>query len=83
MTKEEKQELKDTLIKFGNKGTLANDECLEVLNEKERTIICYRYVDGMSWDFIPDKVRFSRTHCFRIHDKALEKMLKFLKEKLD
>lgn len=79
MTKEEKQELKDKLIKFGDKGTLANDECLKVLNEKERAIICYRYVNKLEWGEIAEKVYFSKMHCNRIHDKALEKILKFFK----
>ena len=56
------------------------DKVFRELSSKERKILEYRYKYGMCWDFIPEKVKFSRTHCFRVHNKALDKIHKFLKE---
>lgn len=47
---------------------------------RERDIIYYRYKDGISWDFIPEKVRLSRMQCFRIHNKAIEKLWEFFRK---
>jgi len=47
---------------------------LSRLSKPERDVINLRYKYGISWDFIAEKVNFSRMQCFRIHNRALEKI---------
>lgn len=35
----------------------------------------------MGWDFIPEKINYSRMQCFRIHNTALEKIKSFFENK--
>lgn len=45
---------------------------LQVLDGLEKDIMQLRYIGGLSWDEIADKVNISSRHVYRIHDKALE-----------
>jgi len=120
MDKEEKQKIKDRLIRWGNvsfdlserreehkrltESQIADEygericslnaeikrlideetviyNALRILNRRERHIVYYRYRDDISWDSISELMRLSRMQCFRIHDKALEKIHGYLKEK--
>lgn len=47
---------------------------LQVLDGLEKDIMQLRYVGGLSWDEIADKINVSSRHVYRIHDKALEKL---------
>lgn len=47
---------------------------LQVLDGLEKDIMQLRYIGGLSWDEIADKVNISSRHVYRIHDKALEKL---------
>lgn len=47
---------------------------LQVLDGLEKDIMQLRYIGGLSWDEIADKVNVSSRHVYRIHDKALEKL---------
>ena len=81
MSKEEKNKIKRELILWYETG---EDEkvgnALKKLILKERQIIEYRYKDGMYWDFIAEKTEYSYTHCFRIHNKAMEILWEILKD---
>jgi len=44
------------------------------LQDNEQIVIIFRYVQGMSWRKIEGKMNYSYKHCFRIHDRAVEKM---------
>jgi len=48
---------------------------LAMLDPEERDVIAGRYIDGIKWDFLPRKVHMSRAKCFRVHDRAIGKML--------
>jgi DNA-directed RNA polymerase specialized sigma subunit len=48
-------------------------ECLEPL---ERDLIRYRYIDGMPWRKVFDKIGYSQKQTFRIHKKILQKLEK-------
>lgn len=37
-----------------------------------RTLLEYRYIDGMGWEELADKMVYSYQHVFRLHKKALE-----------
>lgn len=41
-------------------------------DEKQIVVIKARYVDGLSWDEIPDKLGYSRNTVFKLHREALE-----------
>lgn len=41
-------------------------------DEKQIAVIKARYVDGLSWDEIPDKLGHSRNTVFKLHREALE-----------
>lgn len=43
-------------------------------------LLIYRYVDGMKWKDISERMHFERSWTFRIHAKALEKVEKILFE---
>ena len=47
---------------------------LQILCGLEKEIMQLRYIGGLSWDEIADKVNISSRHVYRIHDKALEKL---------
>lgn len=47
---------------------------LQVLDGLEKDIMQLRYIGGLSWDEIADKVNISSRHVYRIHDKALEQL---------
>ena len=47
---------------------------IESLDPLERDLIRYRYVDGMSWTDIQEKLDLSQRTSFRIHKRALDKL---------
>lgn len=47
---------------------------LQALDGLEKDIMQLRYIGGLSWDEIADKINVSSRHVYRIHDKALEKL---------
>lgn len=47
---------------------------LQVLDGLEKDIMQLRYIAGLSWDEIADKVNISSRHVYRIHEKSLEKL---------
>lgn len=50
---------------------------MEMLTEEERKIIEARYILGLKWDIIPMRTYMSRATCFRHHDGAIAKMIKW------
>ena len=50
-------------------------ELLSMLDPEERDVIVTRYIKKTRWDFVPMKVHMSRATCFRVHDRAIMKML--------
>ena len=47
---------------------------LKALNDLERTIMIGRYIDGLCWDDIADKVYYSERWCRQVKNIALKKM---------
>ena len=47
---------------------------LQALDGLEKDIMQLRYIGGLSWDEIADKINISSRHVYRIHDKALEQL---------
>lgn len=50
-------------------------DLLRWLDPDEYRVIKARYIDGIKWDYIPGEIYISRKQCFRIHDKAVLKMI--------
>ena len=40
-------------------------------DETERSVLYYRYIEGMKWDDVADTVGYTRQHTDRIHGEAL------------
>lgn len=45
---------------------------LQMKDEKERDVLYYRYIMGLGWDKIAEKMAFSVRHITRIHGRALD-----------
>ena len=56
------------------------EQMLDALSRDERRVITARYIDNIRWDYIPGKVHISRMQCFRLKNRALQKMCDFLKD---
>lgn len=76
MRKEEKKKIKEKLFDLAEK--IRGNACLKCLTEVERNIICYRYADKMEWENIAKKVNYSKMQCYRINDRAIEKLREVL-----
>lgn len=76
MVKEEKKKIKEKLFNLGEK--IKEDNCLKCLTKVEREIICYRYADKMEWEKIANEVNYSKMQCYRINDRAFEKLKEVL-----
>ncbi len=76
MAKEEKKKIKEKLFDLGER--IREDDCLKCLTEIEKKIICYRYADKMEWENIAKKVNYSKMQCYRINDRAIEKLKEVL-----
>lgn len=54
--------------------TLEIDTLFSGLPEQQRTVLWFRYVEGLSWSAVSKRVGYSRRHCLRIHSAAIKKM---------
>ena len=43
----------------------------QMADETERSVLYYRYIEGMKWDDVADTVGYTRQHTDRIHGEAL------------
>ena len=53
------------------------DRCrvwLSTIPEQQARILSMRYMDGKKWDEISRLTHYGKRHCYKIHDRALEKM---------
>jgi len=57
------------------RGRARLNELLGGLDSEERDVIAAKYLENTKWDFLPEKVHMSRAQCFRVHDRAIMKML--------
>ena len=55
---------------------LAIEKAIESLDGVERTLMRYRYIEGLTWDEICDKMHYGWNSVHRIHGRALSKMRK-------
>ena len=63
------------------------DKMMEALTAEEQHFIFLRYEKGYGYDYISLKIHMSRAQCFRVNDRALDKLIRtsyeqgiFLKE---
>jgi DNA-directed RNA polymerase sigma subunit (sigma70/sigma32) len=52
------------------------ERVLEPLECKERLLIRYRYIDGMTWGAIADKMNYTVDNVYKLHGKILYKFSK-------
>ena len=55
------------------------ENAINTLDSIERTILRYRYIDGMKWEKIFRLIHYSQKQTFRIHKDALKKLNSKLK----
>lgn len=56
------------------------DELIDNLECDEQEFLYLRYRKGFGYDYISLKIHMSRAQCFRVHDRALDKLIIFEKE---
>ena len=59
------------------------ERALKVLNPTERRLMRYRYIDGMTWEKIADKMHYSLRDVFYKHKSALKKIAVNCTQKCD
>lgn len=50
------------------------EDFIAPLTEKEKTILRYKYIMGISWEEMPGYLHYSSRHCQRICHQAAEKL---------
>ena len=55
----------------------------QVDDEKLRTVLTLRYVEGLSWDKIQHKISYERAQVMRLHGRALVQVSAWMKNKDD
>lgn len=53
---------------------LAIEEAIESLDSTARTLLRYRYIDGLAWEEVCVKMCYSWRQTHRLHSKALEEL---------
>lgn len=53
---------------------LAIEKAIETLNPTERTLMRLRYIEGLSWQAISNRISYSWQQTHRIHARALVKI---------
>lgn len=54
---------------------IAVEEMIDTLDDaRERRILHYRYIDDLAWDKVSEKIHYSISHCFRLHNSAIKKI---------
>lgn len=48
------------------------EQALEVLNPTERRLMRYRYIDGLTWEVIADKMDYSYQWVCELHNRAIK-----------
>lgn len=52
------------------------EEMIQELEPLERDLIRYRYIDGLRWRDVFEKIGYGQRQTFRIHEKIIEKLEK-------
>lgn len=50
------------------------ERALKALNPTERRLMRYRYIDGMTWEKVAQKMNYDYRWVTRLHGRALEKL---------
>lgn len=53
---------------------LAIEQAIQSLSNRERMVIRYYYIDGLTWEKVCVKMHYSWTQIHKIHSAALEKL---------
>lgn len=78
------EELERELMDEQDKASAKADEIIAVIeqveDERYRSILHDRYIAGLHWDRIADKMHYSYRHVTKLHGKALLEISKILKD---
>lgn len=50
-------------------------------SEAQKTVLTLRYIEGLEWPDVQDKMGYERTQTYIIHGRALRNVLKWMEEK--
>lgn len=50
------------------------EQAIDSLEPVERDLLRYRYIDGMEWHQVANKIHYSQQQTYRLHEKALKKL---------
>ena len=50
------------------------ETAIDCLSPTERLLMRYRYIEGLGWDKVAQKLHYSRRHTTRIHGEILQKI---------
>ena len=60
---------------------LAIEQAIEPLDTVYRMLLRYRYIDGLKWDDVCDKMNYSWRQTHYLHGRALQQLRDLTKEK--
>ena len=72
-----KAEIKDLETRIQRYESMCGrvSDSVEELEEKEREVATLRYINGLTWEDIAEKVGYSVGNIHRIHNRALENVV--------
>lgn len=47
------------------------EKAVEALKEPYRTLMQLRYIEGLKWEQIAEKMNYTEKHCYKLHRKAI------------
>jgi DNA-directed RNA polymerase specialized sigma subunit len=65
-------ELKEKMDAYAKIERKVSEKIDEVKEQKYRDLLRYRYILGLTYDQIADRMNYSPRHIARMHDKAVE-----------
>lgn len=66
------EELKEKMDAYAKIERKVSEKIDEVKEQKYRDLLRYRYILGLTYDQIADRMSYSTRHIARMHDKAVE-----------
>lgn len=67
-------------LRYLARAKLTIEELIDKLDSRERTLLRYRYIDGLSWEKVCVAVGYSWRQAHNIHSLALDQLLELQNE---
>ena len=65
----------DSMLGIERRSIVA-EGCLGCLTSQQREVVHWRYIEGMAWNEVSRRTHYSRRHCIRIRDRAVDRLTK-------